>query len=172
MLNYISWKGGVASDYYFWLCDKVGCGDDSDALTRYLFDVEYYWTNDLDRNRALDGLGLRKEFMDEEDVRGDWDDDNPCSVLEMLVALACRVEDSVLGDPDICLFWKMIGNLGLLETGNIDMWDRLLEGWMDRRISRNGQGGLFPLKGVVVRDQRRADIWEQCMAWLNETVVF
>ena len=171
MLNYISWKGGIASDYFFWLCDKVGVQDELDGLMRYLFDVEFIYVNPLDKNRVTDGLDLRKDFMEEMDVLGDWDDDNPCSILEVLVALACRVEESVLGDSDICLFWRMINHLGLTETGNAELWDQILDDWMNRRIDRNGVGGIFPLRTRVRRDQRRADIWEQCMAWVNETVV-
>ena len=170
MLNYISWKGGIASDYFFWLCDKVGYQDDYDGLMRFLFDTEFYWVIPMDRSRAIDGLDLRKEFMEESDVRGDWDDGNPCSILEMMVALAIRVEESVLGDPDICLFWRMIDHLGLSGIENEDELRERVDDMLERRISRNGSGGLFPLRGYVRRDQRRVDIWEQCMGWINENL--
>lgn len=167
MLNYISWKGGIASDYFFWLCDKVGYQDDYDNLMRYLFNIEFYYVIPMDRNRAIDGLDLRTEFMEESDVRGDWDEGNPCSLLEMMVALSRRVEDSVLGDPDICLFWRMVEHLGL-NGASLDRREEIIENFLERRISRDGHGGLFPLRDMPRRDQRRVDIWEQCMAWLNE----
>lgn len=170
MLTYISWEGGIASDYYFWLCDKIGYQEDYDPLLRFIFSVQFTWTNNLDENRSLDGLRLRELFAEEEDVRGDWDDSNPCSVLEMLVALAIRVEEDIMGDPDICLFWRMIDHLGLTETGNQKMWETILDDWLDRRIERDGTGGIFPLNYTPPRNQRYVDIWEQCMCWINETL--
>ena len=166
MLNHISWEGGIASDYYFWLCDKVGYQEDYDPLLRFIFDVEFTWTIGLDESRSLDGLRLREQFMEEEDVRGDWDDDNPCSVLEMLVALSIKVEEDILGDPDICLFWRMLDHLGLTETGNQNVWTTIIDDWLSRNIARDGRGGIFPLNDPP-RNQRYCDIWEQCMSWIN-----
>lgn len=169
MLNDILWKGGAGSDYFYWLCDRVGYQDGMEDVLQFLFDHEFTWINRLDENRAIDGLNLREEFVEECDVRGDWDDDNPCSILEMLVALSCRVEDEIIGDPDICLFWRMIHHLGLDETGNVDLWRRILDDWLERRIDKDGTGGLFPLQDSI-ENQRRKDIWAQCMNWLNENV--
>lgn len=169
MLNYISWKGGAASDYYFWLCDKVGYQEDYEHLLSFLFETEFTWLLEMDENRARDGLYLRDDFIDECNVRGDWDDGNPCSVLEMLVALAIRVEDEIVGDPDICLFWRMIHHLGLDETGNKDLWNRIVDDWLSRRIERDGKGGIFPVEDAY-EDQRVNDIWGQCMNWLNENL--
>lgn len=45
-------------------------------------------------------------------------DNRPCSVLEMIIALAIRLEEHIMDDPDIGnrtgqWFWDMIVSLGL-----------------------------------------------------------
>ena len=105
--------------------------------------------------------------------------DTPCSVLEMLIALAQRIEyilaDPVFDDRTQQWFWGMIENLGLEPFANNDFYavekkyhnniilDRLLE----RRYLRTGTGGLFPLR-TVHEDQTKIEIWYQMMAYLDE----
>ena len=154
--------------YFEWLCNKVGYNEDYDALLCYLFNRDYKWVMDMDENRCQDGLWQRRMFMEQEGVRGDPFNDKPCSILEMLVALAVRLEDDVMGDPDLCVFWRMIHNLGLDETGSEDMWDTIISGWMSRgSIDYDGSGGLFPLRHPR-QNQRDVEIWGQAMDYLNE----
>lgn len=158
----------VFDSYFEWLCNKIGYNEDYDALLRYLIDVDFICVHPMDENRAADGLYLRKEFMDEEAVRGNPFENKECSVLEMMVALAYRLEYSVMGDPSLGIFWRMIHNLGLDETGNVDMWNDILQGWMTRdAIEYDGRGGLFPLEDPR-EDQADVEIWGQAMNWLNE----
>ena len=158
----------VLESYFEWLCDRIGYNEDYDSLLRYLLDVDFTWVHPMDENRAADGLYQRGEFMDEEGVRGDVFENKECSVLEMLVALSYLLEYSVMGDPDLGIFWRMIHNLGLDETGNVDLWNDILQGWMNREtIEYDGSGGLFPLKNPR-EDQADVEIWGQAMDWLNE----
>ena len=74
-----------------------------------------------DENRAVDGLSLRDEF---ESSYGELDisTDEPCSMLEMMVALAIRAADLMYdsGCPDTPKYYfdVMIGNLGLEKMTN------------------------------------------------------
>ena len=42
-----------------------------------------------------------------------------------------------------------------------------LDGFINRQYEANGEGGLFPLKGVC-EDQREVEIWYQMNAYLYE----
>lgn len=157
-------------NYFDWLCSKVDyiC-DDKDALkTRVLlsrlYDREYYWTIGMDENRSIDGKNLRDIFGLEETYE-------PCRVLEMLIALAMRI------DRDICpsensnnvavWFWEMLRNLGLSIDMKLNNVDYILDEWLDRRYDYYGNGGIFPLKRAK-KDQRNVDIWYQMQAYVQE----
>ena len=65
----------------------------------------------MDRNRALDGLALRDKYG----YSGDPDEE-PCTVLEMLIALSLRIENQFMtnydeGDRTSMWFWIMITNI-------------------------------------------------------------
>ena len=71
-------------------------------LLEYLHDIEFYWMLDMDENRAKDGLDLRYRFCVEHDCLCELEkiDHNPCSVLEMMLALAIRCEETIMDDPN------------------------------------------------------------------------
>lgn len=178
-------------DYFSWLCEMV-CVDGRYTdeaywiLAKALWDTDFTWILPMDESRAKDGEYLRYLY----ELDGGTDGyDGPCTVLEMLVALADRM-DSVLdeldGEKRISLyFWEMIDNLGLSKYSDMalmshgDGYDVILEGreregidiiledWMDRRIDYDGTGGLFPLKHPR-EDQRGVNIWYQCNAYMLE----
>lgn len=158
----------VLDHYFEWLCNKIGYQEEYYYLLEYLFNNNFIWVIDMDENRALDGLYLRRRFVDEEGVRGDPFENRECTILEMLVALSIRLEDEIMGDPNLEIFWKMLDNLGLTKTGNQNIWHKILQGWMYRTsIRKNGSGGLFPLSHP--RDnQANVEIWGQAMDYLNE----
>lgn len=96
------------------VCRIVSCY----LCSRYRFT----YTIALDGNRYDDGIDLRYRFGNEQGYRDNmiasYLDNRPCSVLEMIIALAIRLEEHIMDDPDIGnrtgqWFWDMIVSLGL-----------------------------------------------------------
>ena len=166
--------------YFQYLCDLVGgyeaFGQSFCYLLKELHQKDFYsvWGND--ENRAKDGLELRSEWGIQKK--------RPCSILEMMIALAQRMNYIMLDDVEKDMtpefFWKMIDNLGLLDMDDEKMEaqivecqcviDRAIYDLVERKYSRNGDGGLFPLRHTS-RDQRKVDIYVQANTWLMENYV-
>lgn len=129
----------------------------------------------MDENRAADGVALRDEYLKTIGrISVGPQDDLPCSILEMLIALAMRCNDWVICDVDNHYsewFWTFLNNLGLKKFDNHHfneaLVDRILSDWLDRRYSFDGAGGLFPLRNPET-DQTRVEIWGQMGYYLNE----
>lgn len=155
-------------DYTFWLLDHVGFRIKGyDYLMSILNDTDYIWVLDRDENRADDGLRLRDEY-------GLYFD-RPCSVLEMLVGLAIRINNDYIGDPldehPEIIFWEMICNLHLDRFNDdhmdSDLVSRILNNWMNRRFSTTGSGSIFPQYSTTNRDQRKIEIWAQMVEYIS-----
>ena len=168
-------------EYFNWLCELV-CGDGYSEhllrreLLRHLHQTEFTYILPMDGNRFEDGINLRYRFGDEigYDARiiTSYIDDRPCSVLEMMVALAARCEEQIMNDPTIgdrtgVWFWSMVGNMGLDDDLDEDEINDILERFLNREYEPNGQGGLFTLEGWN-RDLRRVEIWYQAMWYLDD----
>ena len=152
----------LVGDYYDWLVsiidnDEYQC-DWYQELLHKLYSVKFRWTIPMDENRAEDGMDLRDKFLRDNELKGWYQSDAfpyyP-TVLEVLVALACRMEDDILFDPEYGdrtweWFWMMMQNLGLdeMDDSNFDEdeVDEILDIFMDRRYGRDGKGSLFPSK--------------------------
>lgn len=169
--------------YYMWLLDKVGANDirwtEYTLLLRELMRVDFWYdpkkARGMDRNRAADGLQLRQDYADEcygevVEMSGE------CTVLEMMVALACRIEYELASEPGEeepeRWFELFLTNLDLLgyDDDNYDeaMVYSILERWMRRQYDRRGHGGLFPLKARRCPDQRNVEIWCQMQSYIME----
>jgi hypothetical protein len=134
----------------------------------------------MDGNRAEDGMDLRYRFgyinsLEEPEIAV-YLDDRPCSILEMMIALAIRCEEQIMGDPDIGdrtgkWFWMMIDNLGLsnMDDNHYDenYINKVIRRFLDRAYDKNGNGGLFKIKGFH-NDIRNVEIWYQMMWYLDE----
>lgn len=173
-------KEDAMNEYFEWLCDFV-CDKQHKKYKKLLMclhDTGFRYTVENDSNRFEDGMDLRVRFAYERDCRDAVVYlDEPCSVLEMLVALSLRCEEHIMSDPDIGdrtaqWFWGMISNLGLdamTDTGFNRMFVRdRLDIFMDRRYRSNGEGGgLFTVYNAR-RDLRIVEIWYQMLWYLNE----
>ena len=163
-------------EYFNWLFDLV-CGrryseqiSFRKLLTR-LHDVRFRYSLPRDRNRADDGLDLRRRF----DPYFDYD--KPCSVLEMMVALAIRCEETIMDDPQFGdrtrqWFWSMITNLDLGDMTD-DNYDEdwvnfVINRFLDREYEPDGRGGLFMIRNCP-RDLRDLEIWQQ-LCWYLDTI--
>ena len=135
----------------------------------------------MDGNRAEDGIDLRyrfgREYSYPDAMIASYLDDRPCSILEMMTALAIRCEEHIMDDPDIGnrtgqWFWSMLVNLGLgsMYDAKFDRYrvDRILERLLDREYGRNGKGGLFTVNNG--RDMRTTEIWYQMNYYLSEVI--
>lgn len=168
--------------YFNYLLEKVDAIRNA-KRSRYkkllwlLFSEEFRWDYAIysDSCRAGDALSLRSLYLESERAVGDTDDDEPCNVLEVLVALSIRIELDLVGEPGNehpeKWFWEMIDNLGLSGMTD-DKFDEMtvinvIGEWMGRGFKKNGDGGLFPLKKPS-RDQRKTPIWDQMAEYLNE----
>lgn len=180
---------GLQNEYFEWIYDLVY--DESHlkrypyrALLTHLHNVEFTYILPMDENRAADGIDLRDKFGYERyysrEVIHEYLGDGPCSVLEMMAALALACEEHIMSDPDIgdrtgLWFWGMIDNLGLSDMHDYnfdqDYTDEVIGRLLNREYEPDGTGGLFTVRQRR-RDLRIVDIWYQMMWFLNENYVF
>ena len=164
----------VTDDYFYWLLNIISNGHEDSyiQLLRQLFDTAFVYSLERDANRAHDGLDLRDKYLYEMDM--DVEYSSPCSVLEMMVALAIRCEADVMYDPYIgdrtnVWFWLMIENLGLSDM-NDRSYDRFkvkttLIDFMNRNYDTDGKGSLFYVPGS--KGMEREEIWYQMNTFLE-----
>lgn len=151
------------------------------CLFALLHSMEFTYLMDLDENRAIDGCDLRYRFAYECGYSGEDADelnDRPCSVLEMMVALATRCEEHIMDDPESGnrtgkWFFDMILSLGLIGMHD-DCFDAIyaemvILRFLRREYAANGCGGLFTLR-YRSADMRRVEIWYQAMWYLDEVI--
>ena len=103
-------------DYFEWLMDQVEVNLD---ITKYknlywaLFTTPFQITHPRDDNRRIDGLDLRWKYSHDSEFLLE----KPCSVLEMFIGLAARIDLEWNGNPGepapASNFWNMITQLGL-----------------------------------------------------------
>lgn len=174
----------VRDDYFEWMYNKV-CQNRYDngityrKLLSYLHRVEFTYMLRNDEDRAYDGIQLRHRYAllfedDYEYVRYCLGG-GPCSVLEMIVALAIRCEESIMDDPQIGdrtgqWFWDMMVSLGLgsMTDSRFDecyIYDTIMR-FMDRDYSPDGHGGLFTIRNCEM-DVSRLPIWTQMCYFLR-----
>lgn len=172
----------IINKYFKWLYDLVRGKRYSksmsyEKLLMRLHDTEFIYSLLMDENRAEDGVDLRYRFGDEYDCLNEVDSHltGPCSVLEMMVALALRCEEHIMYDPSYGdrtsqWFWGMIVNLGLGsmtdERFDRDFVDKTIDVFLRREYEPNGEGGLFTIKDCKF-DLRAIDIWYQLNWYLN-----
>lgn len=171
--------------YFEWLYQLVSgnkyfSNSSYKKLLKHLHSIDFYWEFPMDSNRAEDGINMRYIFSIENDLDNrmvaSYLDVRPCSVLEMIIGLAYRIETQIMsdeeyGDRTFCWFWGMIINLGLIHQTD----DKYDEAYVDVVIERlmyhgykpNGQGGLFLIEKTDV-DLRNVEIWDQMNWYLND----
>jgi len=184
-------KTTLKEDYFSWLCKlAVPRRPGYLLLCRELHTKKFRWSVHNDDNRCEDGLNLREIFIEEENL-----DENhlevryflkgECTVFEVLVALAQRINGLMFDlnhqeDHTRKWFLEMLKNLKLDDFSDADLphleiepvmearIDEILEVWMDRTYDFYGSGGLFPLKRRPPKDQTTVEIWYQLMSYLDE----
>lgn len=180
-------KNELNNEYFEWMCHLV-CDERYSKRTTYhqlmkrLHEIDFTYILPMDGNRAEDGTDLRYRFAYEKsyDSRmiATYLDDRPCSVLEMMIALALRCEDQIMENTDFGnrvgqWFWTMIVSLGLGPMTDArydeDYVNMVIERFLKREYKRNGEGGLFTVEDPR-KDMRSTDIWYQMNWFLNDLV--
>lgn len=175
-------KNEIENKYFDWMYNLV-CEDRYDGnnsyrkLLAYLHNVEFTYTIARDSNRASDGMDLRYRFAyDTGCACADSYLEGPCSIFEMMLALAIRCEENIMDDPSMGnrtsqWFWKMVNNLGLssMLDNNFDIYyvEDIITAFLNREYKRDGRGGLFAVRHCK-RDMRRLEIWTQMCYYLDE----
>lgn len=174
----------IKIDYFEWMYDlmcegRLARGISFRKLFAFLHDTEFVYFVPHDENRYEDGIALRYRFCLINDCENlEHYLDGPCSVLEMIVALAIRCEERIMSDPDkgdrtAQWFWSMINSLGLGGMYDSNFSEKLVSDTIYRFLNRdyepNGKGSLFTIRDWN-RDARDAEIWHQLMAYLNTIV--
>lgn len=177
-------KDQLNNDYFEWMYEMVFGRSYSKELSyrrllMHLHNVEFIFSIPKDQNRAEDGISLRHRFAL---IRGCEDEydylDGPCSILEMMVALVIRCEESIMDDPNVGnrtgqWFWNMIVSLGLghMTDAHYDrrFVDEVLERFLNRDYEPTGKGGLFTIRNCD-RDLRTVEIWYQ-LCWYLDSII-
>lgn len=178
----------VIHDYFRWLY-KLVCKDrfaptiSYRKLLHFLHDTDFRYSIARDQNRAEDGRDLRYRYAL---TRGEDPDEigeitcmleRPCTVLEMMIALAIRAEetimdDALLGDRTAQWFWKMVTNIGLGSATDDNFYpgdaERKVNKLLDRKYAPNGRGGLFTVLDCDC-DLTEVEIWYQ-LCWYLDSI--
>lgn len=172
-------------EYFEWMYSLM-CGGRYDSehvsyrkLLSYLHSVEFTYILPRDANRAEDGIDLRGYYAYNysEYGRADAYISGPCSVLEMMIALAFSCEEIMdnpaVGDRTAQWFWGMVVSLGLgsMTDNRFDEYhvERVIERFLNRDYSPDGRGGLFTIPGCR-EDLRDVEIWYQT-TWYLDTIM-
>lgn len=172
----------IRQEYFKWLCQFIFTSRRRNykRLIKYLHGVEFTYSIAFDENRYEDGLSLRKRFAYDKGCNEDHIvnimGDDPCSVLEMMIALAIRCEEHIMedieyGDRTNQWFWAMIDNAGFSSLTDLNFNTREAEFIIDRVLNRKygpcGEGGFFYINNCNV-DLRDVELWYQ-LNWYLES---
>lgn len=175
-------RDDVINSYFEWLynlmCDrKFAKGVSYRKLFVFLHSTEFIYFVGRDVNRAHDGVKLRERYARSLGMPGIPDClDGPCSVLEMMIALSIRCEETIMDNPHIGdrtkqWFWEMVCNLGLGSMMD-DIFDKtyaqdVIDTFLERKYKPNGEGGLFIINNTP-KDLRKVEIWYQLCWYLDD----
>ena len=178
----MTFEDRVNDEYFEWLCELVDIKRFSKhisyrKLLMHLHNIEFTWFVPYDDNRADDGIQLRRRYaISQDDVELSDYILGPCSVLEMMIALANRCEyimdDIAMGNRTGQWFWGMVHNLGLSpmtdDHFDKDVVDEIVRRLLNREYEPDGRGGLFTVRHCVY-DLRTVEIWSQ-LSWYLDSV--
>ncbi len=176
----------IEEKYFVWMTSKIF--EDSDLFNSYegllneLNVITFHSEITMDENRVTDAQDMRYIFGAEVGyAEGEicrMLDYKPPSVLEIIVALICRVQESVLDNLSTKLSNQAIF-MDILKSLNLDWIKGQMTGekinyvldsmftLFSREYTYYGEGGLFTVNSPK-NDMRETDIWYQFMWYLDE----
>ena len=164
--------------YFGWLVGKVAThelGMNYYKLFDQLWRTNFYYYIPRDENRMIDGLNLRAQYESETGYDADVDG-KPCSVLEMMVALAIRCDDQIMWDDNhgsraSDWFFIMIDNMCLIGMKDYCYDEHHVEFILNRMMQHlnysNGHGGLFYTNDPNY-NMSQQEIWFQMCKFITE----
>ena len=174
-------ENNVTIDYFDWMYNLVCRNRYSKNISfkklfSYLNDTKFTYSIRMDLNRAKDGTELRRRYANEFKIANIYDRIcGPCSVLEMMIALAIRCEETIMddenfGDRTDQWFWDMMKNLGLGHMDDDEFDEKYVSDVVTRFLNRDyepdGRGGLFFVRNCDI-DLRDVEIWIQMLWYLD-----
>ena len=174
-------KNNVTIDYFDWMYNLVCRNRYSKNISfkkifSYLNDTKFTYSIRMDSNRSKDGIELRRRYANEFKIANIYDRIcGPCSVLEMMIALAIRCEETIMddenfGDRTDQWFWDMMKNLGLSHMDDDEFDEEYVSDVITRFLNRDyepdGRGGLFFVRNCDI-DLRDVEIWIQMLWYLD-----
>ena len=165
-------------NYLRWLEPQLRSEHDNQSksywdLLNVMFEREFGWIMEMDKNRIDDGLDLRVEFAREHRYSpASLPDMGPCSFLEVLIGLSRRLA-FIAGGEAPGWAWQLLGNLEFhrLSDPFTRPKQRKAQAVMDTVIARtylpDGTGGFFPLAWPD-DDQTKIELWYQLNAFVEE----
>lgn len=180
----ITYEDQIKNRYFEWLYNYVCKGRINNNISyRKLFmllhNTEFTFYIRDDFNRARDGIDLRYRFTSLiKDDNAISVLDEPCSVLEMILALAIRTEETIMDDPRYGdrtnqWFWGMISTLGLSHMSDDNFDEKLanerIYRFLERQYEPDGRGGLFFIRNCK-EDLTQISIWTQLCWYLDKFV--
>ena len=180
----------TAQNYYDWLVGIVWNKDNYNGPSynrffSFLFNAKFFPIMDMDNSRVNDAIEFRYTFADHYHIpyaaiASDLNTEvGTCNMLEMMVALATRMENHIMsdeayGDRTAQWFWQMALSLGF-ENVDDTVFDesraaQIIDIFNNRQYAPNGKGGLFTVENSVT-DMRTLDIWYQMQFWINTNYV-
>ena len=174
-------ENNVTIDYFDWMYNLVCRNRYSKNISfkklfSYLNDTKFTYSIIMDLNRAKDGTELRRRYANEFKIANIYDRIcGPCSVLEMMIALAIRCEETIMddenfGDRTDQWFWDMMKNLGLGHMDDDEFDEEYVSDVVTRFLNRDyepdGRGGLFFVRNCDI-DLRDVEIWIQMLWYLD-----
>lgn len=178
-------NGDILNDYEEHLMeiveDKGHPMADYSLLIECLFRIPFESFHPMDNNRISDAKSMREEIISNEYRTSRIDatvvSDRYISVLEVLIALARRMENDILCDPMEEIdhtsdhFWVFLRNLDIEKYSNdnykeLNIRDKV-EKWVRREYGKDGFGSIFPMKKPR-NDMRKIEIWDQLGDYVME----
>lgn len=174
----------MRAEYFDWLYSLVMSDDESYiVLCEFLDDIDFNYIHQMDGNRLEDGISMRYRFAYDKSIPpaiiSRELDNKPCSVFEMMVALAVRMEEDVMDSAEYedrtgIWFRDMLKSLTLEDMVNRnfdkDRAEKVIDAFLLRRYQQNGRGGLFTINNHPESDLRKVEIWYQAMWYLNNVM--
>lgn len=166
--------------YFEWLVDQTGCETHRELLM-LLFHIPFSASIPMDENRADDGLYFRTLYGERSDTDIDHLDGR-CSMLELLMALADRLDGLTSYDHDPAYwFVYFLKQLEIYKYDDVTFNDdpylaglaieHRIDIMMDHRYQYDGKGGgLFVMKNPPY-DLRTIELWWQMQYWLVENYI-
>lgn len=178
-------KPALEDEYFNWMYSYICKYQNSKTHSYYklltrLQDTEFTYILPKDANRAEDGISMRWRFAKQYDDPDYIMDclDRPCSVFEMMLALAIRCEEDIMdsaeyGNRISQWFWQMIVNLGLGSMTDMnfdpDYVDDIVQRFLNREFEPDGHGSLFVVRRCKF-DLRKVEIWV-AMLWYLDSII-